>query len=818
MGINLKLSSSPNGTRNVSFNPVIVSTETNIFGMDRSAPTNYLVPGNGNPAVSTSAYYQMFGLYNFRPYDLLQWGAVGATAMAANGGKRYIWCCSPDHPSVGAYSWTGGEGFCIGYSSQPSVFPAKMEPIPRLQLVGTYFGTGSPSPAGYSISGGFTTYEFPMLVYNPDDADGLPVYLFAECGPGNRGALWRSNDFLNFTIKEISHYHTSPNWSSFQRLFERTGVNQFRSVGLGTPTAQPTVWTTTDGINYVNSGVPVVGLHSSVPDPAGSWYQFDGHFTVGGQRYGVGQERATGNVQHVTIYSMDNTTFDKIESPPKVRLQSSVGSGAYGPSGFPGPNFLQEATGYEEDGILIVTPKYGFVSDVNTTANGAGRGGAPYNNADAGLDHQFFDRIIVRVNDAAARLAAPVQVTASCAASTATIAWRDALPQNTYRLYRGTSATTQATLVGDYTGVTSATDSPSTGRYWYKLVTLDNGTERGSRIVSIYVSSSEARVNAHIDRVLEDGADPTTINRAFLDRAVAALDTIGLWNILELWTHPAFGVKKSGSVITKVYDLGTTRLPRSDDFKPTTSNTTYSATGVNGGPCWANSTTSAYGYWGHRMRGNTIQQKRQITILAAYERTQTSSDLTFVGSGPIWGTAYDGSKILCLKHTAGSPGSIEFSLSDETSVKTASVTASGSGLQIAIGTYDGTSMYAYTGSTAGTAVTTLDPNPDFGRTSGTPGSILSSLAGGRNYTATSSGTSNDVFNRPGIGNGKIMPILGSGSVHCHSFKHSDPANDATIFNEANSQGEIQCVLVLEGAANPTQIGQLITELQSAADW
>lgn len=91
-----------------SFNPVIVATESNVFGMDRSDPTQYLVPGNGNPAISTSNYYYCAGLYNFRPYDLDLMGSVGAAVKAANGGRRYVWVCTADHPVFG-YACSTGE-------------------------------------------------------------------------------------------------------------------------------------------------------------------------------------------------------------------------------------------------------------------------------------------------------------------------------------------------------------------------------------------------------------------------------------------------------------------------------------------------------------------------------------------------------------------------------------------------------------------------------------------------------------------------------------------------------------------------------------
>lgn len=805
---NLRWMASASGTRNVSFNPVIVATEQHVFGMDPSDPTQYLVPGNGAPAVSTSSYFHMFGLYNFRPYDLDQMGAEGAAIKAAQGGRRYVWVGGADHPIL-SNSWRGGEGTYVGFSFQPWDFPKRVTEILYLQR--------SFQTPKYTISGGFVSYEFPTIFYNPDDPDGLPIYLFIETGPDHYTCLWRSSDFVTFTMKELSHYHTpTGTFTSFVRYVKRNGAGDFVSICTSGTTSSSgfcnSIWTSTDGLEYTSTYTPISGTEGS-PDSAGSVFHYGHIFEVGSQKFAVCRESATGGGlnQHATIVPIHSTTFDKLDSPAKTRIASGWGN-----SGFPGPTFLQEVTGYEEDGILYAWPTYGFPSDVNTTAQSQSRNGAPYAEG-GGLDHQFMDRMIIRVNDTAARQAAPAGVSVSCVAGTVTVAWKDALPQNTYRLYRGTDATTQATLIGDYSGVTSATDSPSAGRYWYKLVTLDSGTERKNRVLSVYVSSSSAFVNEHIDRVLDDGAESSTINRDFLDRFDGMLDSVDIRNVLELFTHPAAGIDSNGAPggFLKVYDPGTTRLPRSEDFKATTSATTYDAAGVNGGPCWINANTNSWGYWGSLKRGNTIQMKRQITIIAAYERTQTTDDFTFIGTGPIWTNSVDGNEILALKHTSGSPGTIEFSLSDATSTKTASVTASGSGLQIAIGTYDGTDMLAYSGSsTAGSAVSTLDPNPDFGefRTGPTQNHTQGALAGSRNW--------NNGGSAPDFGPSPFpayYPFLGSGSVHCYVLRRST-LSDTTTFTESQAKGKIQCIMVLERALTPTEIADVITFLQDATDW
>ena len=808
MGINLKLSSSPNGTRNVSFNPVIVATEAHVFGMDPSDPTQYLVPGNGAPAVSTSGFYNSLGLYNFRPYDLDQMGSVGAAVKAANGGRRYAWVHSADHPNFG-YGWRGGTCLRIGYSFQPWDFPRKTSEIIYIDNV----WEDSTHP---SAGGGYKTYEFPTVFYNPDDPDGLPIYIYVEAGAGsapNVTSLWRSADFVNFTVKGVSHWPGE--FSSFVRYAKRNGTNDFTTISLSRPSAGITgainaVWSSTDGFNYSSSYTALAGFQGGANDPTGSSYGIGLIFQVGAQLYAIGNERTAGGA-YGCIFPI-TAGFEKT-SATKYRITS-----LYSATGLAGPNWLQETPGLYEDGILYGLPTCGFPGDVGTTAGSQGRGGAPYS-LGGGLDHQFVDKIVVRCDDAAARLAAPVGMSVSAAGGVATVGWKDALPQNTYRLYYGTDATTQATLVGDYSGVTSATFSPGTGRVWCKLVTLDGGVERKARVLSVYVSSSAAFVNEHIDRLADDGGDIASVNRPALDRFNTMLDTVGIRSTLELFTHAAFGTSATGAPggFLKVYDLGTTRLPRSEDFKATTSGTTYSATGLNGGPCWTNANNNSYGYWGNPKLGNTIQQKRQITIIVAYERTQTTEDITFVGTGPIWGNANDGNKILALKHTAGTPGNIEFSLSDETSTKTASVAASGSGLQIAVGTYDGTDMLAYTGSTAGSAVSTLDPNPDFGKSTAllTPGYVNGSLAGSRFYLGD--GSQADNVTVPGVGFKQIYPLLGSGSVHCHVLRKYGLADDMK-FIETNAKNKIQCVMILEGAINSTKIGSIITELQSTANW
>lgn len=305
------------------------------------------------------------------------------------------------------------------------------------------------------------------------------------------------------------------------------------------------------------------------------------------------------------------------------------------------------------------------------------------------LAQQAVDLYSEVIDATAAAGAAPAGVKASCAASTASLTWFNSLPTQTYRLYRGTSAGSQPTLVGDFTG-TSATDTGMTlnAVTYYKLVYLNAGVEQKNRVVSTYCSSSiYPEVNAHITRALAEGADPTTCDRTFMDTFYGWLTTNGLKSSLLFATMPEFCVAKSGSVITKVFDMGTTRLPVGGDYTPTTSNTTYNATGINSKPAWVNGTSASYGYYGSG-RYNTIQRKTRITLLAAYQKPSTGAFAPFA-LGQF-------NRRMMLSHTSGSPGAINCLLADATQLKTATAAiASATAVNTMGCTFDGTTLLGY---------------------------------------------------------------------------------------------------------------------------
>lgn len=312
-----------------------------------------------------------------------------------------------------------------------------------------------------------------------------------------------------------------------------------------------------------------------------------------------------------------------------------------------------------------------------------------------GLWQQGIDYYTEVIDATAAASAAPVGVKASCASGTASLTWFNSLPHQNYRVYRGTSAGSQPTLVGDVTG-TSTTNVPGgTGVYYYKVVTL-NGGEQQSRVVSTYCSSSSAFVNAHMTRALAAGADASTCNRTIMDSFDAWLTSNGLQNNLRLATSVYFCVAKDGSnVISKIFDMGTTRLPRSRDYTPNTSNTTYNATAINSNPAWVN-TSSAYGYYGGGKSGlNNIRRQTQITLFAAYQKPGTGQVTPFI-------TGQFGGRIE-LTHTSGAPGAANFYLYDATTNKTAAVNFSGNAndFHTMAGVFDGTNAIAYADGVAG---------------------------------------------------------------------------------------------------------------------
>lgn len=357
-----------------------------------------------------------------------------------------------------------------------------------------------------------------------------------------------------------------------------------------------------------------------------------------------------------------------------------------------------------------------------------------------GLWQQNMDHFTEIVDPVAAAAAAPVGVKASCSGSTSTVNWiTGILPTDTTRLYRGTTAGSQTTLVGDFSGgVATDTGMTLNAVTYYKLVYLNGGVEQKSRVVSTYCSNSiYPEVNAHYTRALAEGADPTTCNQAMMDTFYGWLTSNGKKNNLLFAAMPEFCVAKSGSVITKIFDMGTTRLPRGGDYTPTTANTTYNATGIGGKPAWVNGTGSSYGYYGgDRAYLNNIRRKTQITLFAAYQKPGTAAFNPFaIGQF---------TNRMMLSHTSGSPGAINCLISDATQQKTATATpASATAFNTASCTFDGTDWIAWSNAAAGSAQTGLViPSPNLNP----PDMLTGQIGSATNVYALMSGSDQGLYN------------------------------------------------------------------------
>lgn len=767
MGINLKLSSSASGTRNTG--PVNMGGGANLIErslFSSSTPTlpysQWYTPGNGSPAISTSDYYLLAGMSWSRPYDLDAMGSDGATIKAANGGNRYVWLLWSDHSG----NWPGSVDLMAGFSNDPQIWPEPTT-VRTIHAINNLINVVDQN--GYTQNS-CLAYQTAHLVYNPDSA-GDKFYIYAEgftlsSSRQHELALLTTADFMTTTFVGFAIPTTNfDGWASYGRP-ERLGINTWEVYAFGKVDASATnvvhyKYTSTDGFNWTpNYSTIVAG-----PGP---------YFTISGQKYMLAREDASPN-SYLSLLAVNSSNVSQ-----GTYTRISTGYGDNGSNILlnvtPGPTYLQETEGYEEDGIATIYATRGFpVSnhdttnagpflnnfptyydiDADITSNvltvyapfpsnvpalavgfrireasgkstitsfGTGTGGAgTYNMAstgnvargtlrvftNGGLWNQFIDMYYLTTNATTAASAAPLGVRVSCTSGVVTIQWNNSLPHSNYRVYRGTTVGTQATLIGDVTG-TSITDTPTAGsQYFYKVVTMNSG-EQKSRVVSVYASNNTAMVNKHVNRVINDGGDITKIDMTFLASADSWLTSNNAYRYVQWWADVRFGIKVNGSgFISKIYDLGTTYMPRGGDYTPTTSstfpstssNTSYSTTSFRGTtPSWVNNASNAWGYFGNG-RANNIQRWSEITLLAAYQKPGTAV-ATLFGHGENTG--------LYLQHEAGSAGNVKFSMvcdkvgAFSTFTHATAPFTTATAAHVAAGVFDGTNMICYLDGVAGT--------------------------------------------------------------------------------------------------------------------
>lgn len=200
---------------------------------------------------------------------------------------------------------------------------------------------------------------------------------------------------------------------------------------------------------------------------------------------------------------------------------------------------------------------------------------------------------------------------------------------------------------------------------------------------------SSTLTNRHITRILAAGFDASTFDASWLDAVDAWLTPD---DDLRVWCNAAFGVAKSGSVISKIANLGATRLPLWGDLTTTTANTSYDATGIGGLPAWNNTTTTAYGYFGAARAGtiryNLIRRlyRTGCTMVAVYKKS---------GTGQVCPVSTLGG-CLVLRNTSGSPGNAQFFVQKVgggwSVTETSTSTIPNNAVNIIGGTFDGPSL------------------------------------------------------------------------------------------------------------------------------
>jgi len=598
VGINLKLSSSASGTRNLG--PLNMGGGANLIErslFSTSTPTlsysSWYTPGNGSPAISTSDYYLTDGLYWSRPYDLDTMGSEGATIKAREG-MRYVWLLWADH--IG--NFVGSAALYIGYSNDPQVWPS---PTTMTMLFAANDSINVVDQNGYTQNT-FYPYQIPYLVYNTDSA-GDKFYIYAEglslsSSRQHELTLMTTADFLSATVVGPTIPTTAfSGWTSFGRP-ERLGVNSWEVYTFGKTDGSATTpahykYTSTDGWVWTL-------VSSTIRAGSGPW------LSVSGQEYLLTKEAGTDN-DYLSLLAVD---ANRVSLGTYTRISTSFGPSVGDGTAYPGPTYFQDADAYQEDGIASIYLTRGFpvshhdgtnngpylgnspsfyditgsiTSNVLTvtaipggvpplavgfrllflsgqpeiTSFGTGTGGTGTYNVSAtsdlastsikiatngGLWQQFVDQYYYITDATAAASAAPLGVAADCVSGTVTISWNNCLPHQNYRVYRGTTVGTQATLIGDVTGV-SITDTPTPGsQYFYKVVTM-NGGEQGSRVVSVYASNNTLMVTRHVNRVINDGGDTSKIDMTFLASVDSYLTSNDYYRYLMHWLDARFGVK-----------------------------------------------------------------------------------------------------------------------------------------------------------------------------------------------------------------------------------------------------------------------------------
>jgi len=633
----------------------------------------------------------------------------------------------------------------------------------------------------------FSGIYFPMFVYNPDEP-GAPGFLYIQGCPNGAGINTNAFNNILFTTADLdtwtlqgaafTNMFNNPGFGTVaQQTPQRISTGNWVSFGprdVGFEDGLRGYYTSTDGRRWEYGGTTNTILGNSK-----FFTGFNPPYFIGAQKYTTATEDARGSVwssgttyavgdkaqiftysgvkypnaptgprdQHYyehqsyvskTAGNLNNppasspthwdvatdggmfltqvaidTQGNCLASPAPTRL-SAMYAGI-----FPQESYISSTSGYLEDGIRYNYVVLGFFPQIGTATLGE------YYENGGGMYNEYLDLHLDVIDATAAASAAPPGLKAKCSSGNVTLNWYDVIPGHAYRIYRGTSAGSITTNLGDVSSVGQYVDSTATlgSVYYYKVVTLNGGVEAGSRVVSTYVGAYDQLTNKHMTRVLAAGADPTTINEIKIKNFVAMLTAQNLLQHLMLGRFAWMGVAKT-SVVTRCFDLGTTRLPRMGDYTPwdtgsSASTTTYSATAVNGiAPGLINPNTTSRGMYGNNGRGQgvmgrlqALQRKEKITVISSYRKN---------GTGVFTPMAMNEfSHGMVLSEGSGAQGTVTFLLSDTSTSTSAVVTATAPALsagdnpQIVAGMWDGSNLSCWANGASGTPVSGAAFNPHF---------------------------------------------------------------------------------------------------------
>lgn len=689
--------------------------------------SQWYTPGNGSPAISTSDYFLTSGIYWGRPFDLDTMGPEGAAIKAREGARYIwlLWADhigsffgsgslyagysndpqvypSPTsmymirsendavnlvdkngttqnnflvyqiphlvyNPDPGAfapfYIYAEGLSTSAGLQHQLSLITttdfrsSTMQgpaiPTTVANLAFTSFGRperlgvnnwevysfGKPNNA--PVSGVFYKYT------STDGWSWTPDYtnIVAGSGPyvtisGQKYLLTVENAASNSYISLLAVNSLNVSLGTYIRISTAFGNNS--SLGV---TVYPGPTYLQDVISYEEDGVASIYATRGYP-PSLHDVTNDGPFLNNSPSFYDIQGSITSNVLTVTSWPAGNPP---LAAPFRILFTTTNKS-----------QIIAQLTG--TGGAACPDPTCtGGIGTYSVTATANVAAGTQTISTNGGLWQQFVDLYYLITDATAAASAAPLGVRASCSAGVATAQWNNSLPHQNYRIYYGSSADSQPTLVGDVTGTTVSFTPPANQQTWIKVVTM-NGGEQKNRVVNVYCSAQNTQVNAHVNRVINDGGSNYDIT--FIASADSWLTSNNSYRYLQLWTDVRFGYKLDGSgFISKIYDLGTTYLPRGGDYTPTTSNTfpstssntSYSATSFRGTtPSWVNNASTSHGYFGNG-RPNIIQRWNEITLLAAYQRPNGTGVATLFGQGQFASGFF-------LQQASGASGNISFSM------------------------------------------------------------------------------------------------------------------------------------------------------------